>query len=420
MALLIVLTAGVYLPSPLYPEYQSVFDFGDLMMTVVYAVFALVSAPALVLFGPAADALGPRLVLRASVVAAALASGCFALANGPVLLLVGRAGQGLALGAATGAATALITNHAPPGRKGRASVLAGMAFVGGTAAGPPVAGLLAQYLPAPLVVPYLVHLVLLGIGWWRVSTTIDVQQRVQRWRPTWPRIPAGIRLRFATAAATGFLAWAVAGLFLAVIPSVLDRAAGIDHLAVVGATVGAVLVCSVLIQPLVPRCGARNAQLLGLGAVLVSLVALALTGGGSLPVTMAAAGTAGIGHGLAYSGATTTIDTSAPNNTRGAVNAALYLAFYLGSGIPAVAVGLLTLGQPLTTAISGISTGTAVLIPLVGVALVLAHRRTRPRGVSCLTAHTTRTGPTGPTDPVGRGPTSEQNPTERDPTHSRV
>ncbi|MFD0776192.1 MFS transporter, partial [Streptomonospora algeriensis] len=87
--LLVVLTAGAYLPSPLYPGYQAAFGFSDLVMTLIYATFALVSAPALLLFGPAADALGPRPVLRSSVGAAALGSACFALAEGPAWLLAG-------------------------------------------------------------------------------------------------------------------------------------------------------------------------------------------------------------------------------------------------------------------------------------------------------------------------------------------
>src|SRR5699024_4577605 len=155
--LLVVLTAGAYLPSPLYPGYQQAFGFSDLTMTLVYATFALVSAPALLLLGPAADALGPRPVLRASVLLAAAGSACFALADGPIWLLAGRAAQGMALGGATGAATALMVRSSPGHRRLRASMLAGMAFVAGTAAGPIAAGALAQYAPAPTVLPYLIH-----------------------------------------------------------------------------------------------------------------------------------------------------------------------------------------------------------------------------------------------------------------------
>src|SRR5699024_1834400 len=167
--LLVVLTIGAYLPTPLYPAYQHTFEFSDLTMTLIYAMFALVSAPALLVFGPASDVLGARVVLRASITAAAVASVCFALAPGPVMLLIGRASQGLALGAATGAATALITERTTVRNGGRVLPVAGMAFVAGTAAGPILAGGMAQYLPMPTLLPYLLHLALLGIGWVRVS-----------------------------------------------------------------------------------------------------------------------------------------------------------------------------------------------------------------------------------------------------------
>ncbi len=223
------------------------------------------------------------------------------------------------------------------------------------------------------------HLALLAVGWRRVSAVTARGSRPVAWRPTRPRIPAGLRRLFGAAAATGFLAWTTAGLFLAVIPAVLSRHAGIDNLAVIGGIVGAVLAFSVLSQPLVARCGARPAQLVGLGALLLSLGVLALTGGGSLPVTLLAAVAAGLGHGLAYGGSSTAVDMAAPDEQRATISSALYLAFYLGAGVPAVAVGIVTLWYPLTAAISWLSALAAALVPLAGAALVFTDRSSRPR-----------------------------------------
>ncbi|WP_345359564.1 MFS transporter [Saccharopolyspora cebuensis] len=363
--LLVVLTAGAYLPSPLYPLYQREFGFSDLTMTLVYAMFALVSVPVLVLFGSLSDALGKRAVLRGGIALAAVGSACFAFAADPGWLLVGRAAQGLALGACTGAATALIAECADRRDRNRASVLASTAFVLGTAAGPSAAGLLAQHAPAPRVLPYALHAALLAIAWHRVAAVPGA--RSGRWRPELPRIPRGSRLRFTAAAGTGFLAWTAAGLFLAVIPAALGRAAGVDDLAVIGGVLAAVLLCSALTQPLVPRLGARRAQLAGLAGLAVGLAALAFTGGGSVPVTLLAAVATGLGHGLAYGGASAAI---AADDRRGAVTSALYLAFYLGAGIPAVAVGLLAGRFPLTTATSWLSAAAVVLVPLVALAVL--------------------------------------------------
>ncbi|MDA3643967.1 MFS transporter [Saccharopolyspora indica] len=374
---LVVLTAGAYLPSPLYPAYQGSFAISDLAMTLIYATFALVSAPALLLFGSASDAVGPRSVLRVSIALAALGSACFVFASSLEWLLVARAAQGLALGAATGAASALISERAPARVSG--AVLASTAFVAGTAAGPIAGGVLAQYAPAPQVLPFLLHLALLGIGWRRVANLTGCAPRTGRWTPTRPEIPPGIRVLFTSAAATGFLAWTVAGLFLAVIPALLDRSAQGDQ-AVIGGILGAVLICSVLAQPLVPRLGTRNAQLIGLAALLISLGLLAGSAGGSIPVTLLAAVVAGAGHGLAYGGAAAAVDAVAPAGERGAITGALHLAFYLGAGLPAIAVGLVTLAHPLATATSWVTTCAAALVPLAGAAVLLAARRSPGSG----------------------------------------
>ncbi|WP_243980342.1 MFS transporter [Streptomyces sp. NEAU-YJ-81] len=60
LASLMVLTAGAYLPSPLYPDYQRLFGYDDLVMTLLFATFALAGGPALLLCGPAADIVGHR------------------------------------------------------------------------------------------------------------------------------------------------------------------------------------------------------------------------------------------------------------------------------------------------------------------------------------------------------------------------
>lgn len=377
LLVLFVLTAGAYLPSPLYPAYQGWFGLGDLAMTVVYATFALVSAPALLLFGPASDVLGPRPVLRASIAIAAAGSVCFALADGLVWLLGGRAAQGVALGAATGAAGSLISERAR-GRGG--AVLASAAFLAGTAAGPIVGGVLAEYAPRPDVLPYAVHLVLLGWTWRRVSALTAGAASGRRWVPTRPEIPRGMRMLFTTSAASGFLAWAVAGLFLAITPALLTRSVATDR-AVIGCILGAVLVCSVATQPVVARFGSRWAQLVGLGALSISLGLLALSAGGSIPVTLVAAVLAGAGHGLAYGGASAAIEAAAPPDKRGAITGALYLAFYLGAGCPAVAIGLMTLVDTLATATSRATAVAAGLVVPVGVAVA----RTVPRASATCT-----------------------------------
>ncbi|OLT41187.1 hypothetical protein BJF85_24545 [Saccharomonospora sp. CUA-673] len=354
--MLVVLTFGAYLPSTWQPAYQQDFGIDDLTMTLVYATFAVVSAPALVLFGQATDAIGARPVLRGAVVAAAAGSASFVFATGAEWLFAGRAAQGLALGAATAAASSLTASYT--GRRVHPAALAGIAFVGGTAAGPVVGGLLARVAPESTALPFAAHLGLLAIGWRLVSSLEPAAIRAA-WRPAVPRIPHGMRRLFTSAAATGFVAWMAAGLFLAIIPLSLERSGQPDP-AVTGAILGLVLVCSIAAQPSVRRLGPRLAQPAGLGALVVGLVLVAASGGGSATVTLVAAVIAGAGHGLAYGGASAAVETAAPTSSKAAITGALHVAFYLGSAIPAVLVGLITLVGPLPTATTIVATLAAV------------------------------------------------------------
>ncbi|MBZ4018497.1 MFS transporter [Streptomyces purpurogeneiscleroticus] len=377
---LVVLTFGAYLPSSLYPGYQHAFGADDLTMTLVFAVFALVSAPALLLLGPVSDTFGARPVLRAGIVLAALGSACFALAPGVEWLLVGRVAQGLALGATTGAAAALVSEATAGGGRHRGAVLSGIAFVAGTAFGAAVGGFLGQYAPAPYLMPFVLHVVLLAIAWYWVSvlapTTNPAAGRIQRRRPMAPRFPRGMRALFATASAVAFLAWTTAGLFLAIIPALPARS-GRHDMAVTGCILGSVLLCSALTQPLVGRLGPRRAQLAGLTGLLVSLSLLSLTAGRSTPLTLVAAVVAGAGHGLAYTGAAASVDARAPGEERGAITSALYLSFSLGSGLPALAVGLLTIPLSLTAATSLVTSIAALLVLLTSIAVAEVDRATR-------------------------------------------
>lgn len=366
-----ILTVGAYLPTPLYPWYQESFAFNDLTMVIVYATFAVVSAPGLLLFGPASDVLGRRRVLQIALVLGALSSLCLLLAGNTWVLLLGRALQGLAVGSATGAATAMIVDQASDRQRVWASLLATVAFVGGTALGPLLSGMLAEYAPMPSMLPYAVHLVLLGLLWPCVSKLPSAAPvSLRYWRPTRIRLPRAIRRPFFLSSAVGFLAWTVVGIFLSSVPAALARTTGIENMAVSGALLAAMLTMSLLVQPVVLLVDPRKLQLIGLGILLFAVILLGLAGIGSLALTLVAALLAGAGQGIAYSAASSRVDGLTTAEYRGGVNAGAYIAFYLGSGLPAVAVGAMTFWLTLDAAISVIALGTAAAIIVVGTAVL--------------------------------------------------
>ena len=97
-------TLGANLPSPIYPIYQADFGLSSLEISIAFAAYALALIPALIVAGGLSDAIGRRPVLIGSLVAGALGSVLLCLAGGLSLLIVGRALQGIAVGAASGAA----------------------------------------------------------------------------------------------------------------------------------------------------------------------------------------------------------------------------------------------------------------------------------------------------------------------------
>src|SRR3954447_18792654 len=59
----LVVMAGTTLPTPLYPLYETRFGFGELMVTVIFATYAVGVIAGLILTGRLSDEIGRRPVL---------------------------------------------------------------------------------------------------------------------------------------------------------------------------------------------------------------------------------------------------------------------------------------------------------------------------------------------------------------------
>ena len=84
----------------------------------------------------------------------------FALAGSLLWLFAARAVQGLAVGMISGAAAAALVELDPAPNEDRAALFAALAQAGGSASGPIIAGMLAEWAPKPLVLPFAVFVVL--------------------------------------------------------------------------------------------------------------------------------------------------------------------------------------------------------------------------------------------------------------------
>jgi MFS family permease len=137
-----VVLVGSNLVTPLFPLYAEVYGLSPLGVSLLFATYALLIIPALLIFGPLSDVKGRRELLTGAIILAAIAAGLFAAAHALVVLFAAQAAQAMALGALQGTAAPTLIEQDPSEDRRRASAVASAMTVGGAVAGPLVAGCL--------------------------------------------------------------------------------------------------------------------------------------------------------------------------------------------------------------------------------------------------------------------------------------
>jgi predicted MFS family arabinose efflux permease len=354
------------LATPLYAVYSKQFGFSPAILALIFALYALVLMPSLVAFGQLSDRLGRRKVIAAGLFVQVGALVVFATAGGVVWLFLARALQGLAQGMMSGAATASLAELLS-GRGSRTpAMLATLAQSGGSASGPLIAGMLAQWVVDPEVLPFLVGMAICVAMVVALATVPDSGTGARGWRIRRPEVPREIRADFARVGITAAAVWAVAGgLFLSVIPSYAADVFHTRNLALLGLLTAVLLVTSCSVQLLVRR-GAPPvpAQAGGLALLALGLLALVLAHWVGPGLLIVGAVLAGAGHGLAFLAAQDNLTQIAPDERRAEVSAAFYVCIYLGVAVPVIGIGVLASLSSLFTAIAVFSmvTGSAALI----------------------------------------------------------
>ncbi|HWU08064.1 MAG TPA: MFS transporter [Streptomyces sp.] len=345
-AVFAVCMAGTTLPTPLYSLYQDEFGFSELTVTVVYAVYAFGVIGVLLLAGNASDAVGRRPVLLWGLGCAAASAVCFLCATSPGWLFVGRLLSGLSAGLFTGAATAYVMELAPGKGSSRASFVATAANMGGLGCGPLLAGILAQYAPWPLYLPFAVHLVLLAVSavvLCGLKETVGERRPLHTVRPQRPGLPSGVRAVFRPAALASFVGFALFGVFTSVSPAFLAQFLDVDNHAVSGLIVALAFIASIAGQSAVGRIGRQRALPLGCAGLLGGLALLAAALWWQLlPLVVLSALLGGAGQGLAFRAALSQVAAASPVDRRAAVISTLFVVAYAGISLPVIGVGVLS------------------------------------------------------------------------------
>jgi MFS family permease len=269
-------------------------------------------------------------------------------------LIVARIISGISVGLTTATATSYLAElHAsggPSGSQRRAEAVATASNLGGIGFGPLAAGLLAQFAPAPLRLPYLVFgiaLVMLAIAVALSPETVRRPVPRPRYRTQQIVVPERARSIFYAATLAGMAAFAVFGVFNSLVPSFLAGTRHERSHAIAGAVPFAAFAGGAVAQIL----GGRTPTLALLRrSVPVIVLGLALTAGAmwsaSLAMFVVGGVITGAGGGLVFKGSLAVAASTAPPQSRAEVLAGFFLGAYIGLSLPVVGLGVATTYAP--------------------------------------------------------------------------
>jgi MFS family permease len=341
-------------PTPLYVLYQQRDGISNLMVTVVYAVYAIGVIGSLFLGGHLSDWIGRRRVFVPALLANAVSAVVFIVDPSLAGLIVARIISGISVGLTTATATSYLAElHAsarPAASPRRAQAVATAANLGGIGFGPLAAGLLAQFAPAPLRLPYAVF----GIGLVALAAAVALSPETlhrpvprPRYRPQRIVVPAVARSTFYAATLAGMAAFAVFGVFNSLVPSFLAGTLHEQSHAIAGAVPFAAFAGGAAAQILGSRL--PNLMLLRRSVPMI-VVGLALCAGamwaGNLAMFIIGGVITGAGGGMVFKGSLVVAASTAPPESRAEVLAGFFLGAYIGLSLPVVGLGIATTYAP--------------------------------------------------------------------------
>lgn len=337
-------------PSPLYAIYIARDGLSPFTITLVYAAYAVGVVGSLFLAGHISDWHGRRRVLLPALATAILSALVFLAWTDLWALFLARILNGIAIGAVTATATAYLAElharHRPGASTARAQLVATTANLGGIGIGPLIAGALAQWVGAPLDVPYAVALAALATGFAAVALSPETKDRPvprPRYRAQRVAVPHAARGRFFAAALGAFLAFSTLGLFTGLASTILAGSLHETSHLLAGASIFIAFAAGVLAQVGTGGWSLRRTLVGGMTLIAAGLAVLVLSvwlPTPSLTLFLLGGALAGAGAGALFKGTLTTVVALATDDGRAEALAGLFLAGYLGLSVPVIGVGL--------------------------------------------------------------------------------
>jgi predicted MFS family arabinose efflux permease len=354
-----MLFAGSTLVTPLYIMYKQAFGFSQITLTLIYAAYVIGNLGGLLFFGRLSDQIGRRRVAAAGMIVMIIAALVFLSAAGIGALYAGRILSGLAIGVGAGTGTAWLAELIDDETKSRATVIATSANFIGLGVAALIAGVLAEYLPWPLHLPFIVYLVVLlavTILVFLVPETVTESRPSIRDLSIQPRIsvPSEIRTQFVAPAVAGFGSMALVGFYAALAPSLLANELHVTSHAVAGAVFLelAIVVSGTIVAT--RSLSSRSSMLLALALMLPSVALIvAAQLATSMALLIVATAACAVAAALGYRGSLQVTNQIAPPNRRAQIVSSYLICAFAGNALPVIGVGVIsTFAGPVTASLA--------------------------------------------------------------------
>lgn len=339
--------------TPLLIAYAQHAGYSRVDVDVLLGAYVVGLVPGLLVASALSDRFGRRGVMLVGVISSALGSATLAVGDmcGFAALFGGRLLSGLAVGIAMAVGSAWIAELSRPpfddASAGAGARRASICLSLGFAIGPLCAGLIAQFAPLPLMLPYLLHVIVCVPALWLVARrTVDTRGA----EPTGGllhalRVPAAGHRRFLHVVVP-MAPWIFgsAGIAYAIVPALVADQLGSWALLYTSGLTVLTLVCGVLVQPIARRLDdVSTARAIVVSMVLMALgvfaaVLTAITRSPIIAVFVAMM--LGCAYGIAIVSGLLEIQRIADPDELAGISGVYYSLAYIGFLLPAVLAAL--------------------------------------------------------------------------------
>lgn len=333
--------AAASAPAPLYQIYQRLWYFSPVILTLIFATYALFLLLALLIAGSISDYIGRKPVILLAILLQMTSMMFFLFSNDINMLFVARAIQGIATALAVssiGAALLDLNKHKGP-------IINSICPMLGMTVGSILACLVLQYSNAPLHLIFEILTVIYLIEF--ILTIFSPETAVKR-----SGALASLKLKMAVPPAAKFALisispvnialWMLSGIFLSLMPSLFVQAFQIRSAWLNGLSFSAITLSGAIGIILLRK--SASVFILKFGTIHLILGTIILILGINLVnIYLLFIGSiiAGLGFGTSFMGAIRTVMPLAKPEERAGLMAAFYVESYLAFSVPAIIAGLL-------------------------------------------------------------------------------